>query len=213
MQPSSGWCTALWEVNDRRGQVFPSTITFMPLNTACFSTFGNSQGSSANVSTVPLPKSSALSSVIGLPVQASLSIAIFLPFEQIVTFRGARQKIPTPAGSSASSNAGSQSESPRSRSLEKSLIPHPLSWTVTRPSLLVMVTSVAPARREFCRISMTLPSSVPVNNLLAFVSNLSLTFARITVSIRMPPFPEKAMARFTWGACHLVTRHVSSELL
>jgi hypothetical protein len=46
-----------------------------------------------------------------------------------------------------------------------------------------MVTSVAPARLAFCRISMILPSSVPVKSLFAFDNNFLLTLACTTVSI------------------------------
>ena len=56
-------------------------------------------------------------------------------------------------------------------------MPSPLSRTVTWPSWLMISTFVAPARRAFCRISIILPSSVPVNNRFALDSNLGFTIA------------------------------------
>ena len=105
--------------------------------TALMSTMDDSHGSSWNRRIVPFFTGwDRQFTSVGALVQPSLVIVTILPLERIVTSRGARQNMPTPAGSSLCSQASSQPDPPRSRSLAKSLMPWPLSLTVTQPSIV-----------------------------------------------------------------------------
>ena len=137
---------------------------------------------------VPLTNSGFPITSTGSPVQPSLDMTTFPDFDIIVISLGARLNRPTPAGSSPVSSFSSQPLPPRSSSFWKSSIPLPLSATVISPSLLEILTSVAPALLAFCRISIILPSMLPTNRREAFVNNLGLTFAQIVFLIIIPSF-------------------------
>jgi len=111
-------------------QSSPSTVTCNPVNTAQGSTISGVHGSSPKRSSVPRPRrmcgpaaaSGLRPSMTGTesPVHPRRCTVARRSPERTASSLGARQKRPTPAGSSLASRDSSQPEPPRSRSLEKS---------------------------------------------------------------------------------------------